>query len=898
MSTPSFIEEAVTKLLQSSDFQNMVIVLPGVRPASFIKKEFVRQGYTGILPQIVTIETWMQEIAGLIRIAGIPLWTRGYEAFMRNPDNQEGFESFLKWFPTLLKDFDDLHTALADVDQLFDYLQSMERLKEWAQEMNIGVSELMINQTGFWAKASVLHRDLNDDLLSAGFAYSGLLFRKAAENIEEYLASTQQHFVFLGFNALTEAEKKILDACEEAGRLTMHWDIDKFFLNNQLQEAGQFLRNYSKSSWGKSLTEQAHNHFSQSKDIEIIGCPNLASQAKVVGKLLEESDPDLLESTAVVLADEQLLPVMLHSLPASVAHINITMGLPLRWIPITGFFNQIIDLHLYRSLSKGFDEYYYKPLVSVLKNPDFQQVFAPEASQILNKIQDSNQVFISPEQLAAYGMKNAYFRIFDTCESAIELLNNLIKFIEYYLENNSVDALQTEYLYRFQEIFTQLRQESEDKFFLREISTLKRLYQQLLSTEELSFLGDPLVGLQLMGVLETRLLDFDQVILCSANEGTLPLGRTENSYVPYEVRRLFHMNTFLENDSIYAYHFYRLIQRCQRVRILYNQDIVNGKEVSRFVKQMQLEGMHDVESKTAISLLSSQNQSDINISKSETVQKRLNDWKNSISPSSLGAYLYDPLEFYKKHIIGYRDENEIEESAGALTLGNAAHKVLEYIYLPYLNKPLTVRNFEEIKQNFPKVLYKILQQELFKESRVHGKNHLVQEVIKAMTERVILNDEKFVKNNGELIFTALEAEISTHHNTIHGVQVGFGGHMDRVEKRDGTVCIFDYKTGNTKSEALNFVSKNNASLNSKAYGMQLLLYAKMYFDNHPYVQELRCGVIPLKKFSTEMLWLHIDKQSLLTRELVDLILPSIDRLIDEILDPEIAFIQNSKKHSK
>ena len=884
----SFLTEVVEDLLtQELDFKHTTLIIPGVRPKAFLRKTFVELGYQGMLPKMITIEELLEEVTGLKMVSGVPLWFAAYNAYQSHKEDPKNFDEFLKFAPILLKDFDDIDASLCDDRGLFDNLISEERIKVWGSSMEVGLSDLMKNHLGFWTDARATFFGLRNILLEEGKAYRGLLAKKASEEIQNFVAKdSSEKYVYIGFNALTHAELNMLQYLIETEKAISYWDADVYYMNNKDQEAGDFLRKYR--ALFPDNFKFIHSNFEKDKALRIVNVPKQETQAKYIGYHLQELTEEEREKTAIVLADEQLLPAVLNALPENIQKLNITMGLPLQMVPISSFFKELFQLHLTREKFDKTGVYYYKNVLNLLQHSNFRGFFLPQAESLLEHLHKHNLIFVSISKLNDLSIENSFYKIFDAPNSVQDLLSNIISWINLIYESGDLPTMDQEYLFRFRSIFMQLNDLVQEHDFIDNFKVLHQLYQQLLVSESVSFVGEPLVGLQLLGMLETRLLDFEHIILASVNEGTLPLGRQENSFIPFDFRVEAKLNTFLDNDAIYAYHFYRLIQRCKSAVFLYNSDSegMGTGEASRFLLQLKLESPHNIIEEIATPSYTKSPTSLLTIEKSDRVLIQLEKWKEKISPSSLGTYLYNPIDFYSRQILRVREEDEVEEVADDRTLGNIVHKVLEKLYSEYIDQILDEHHFKEIEKKQDSVFHRVVEEELLKGHEARGKNIIILKVAQEMISNVIKKDKLLVGDN-ELVIKELEKSHSRDFITPNGNKVSFFGFIDRIDQLNGITRILDYKSGSVNQAELRKTPNNVENLlkdYTGAKAIQLAMYAYM-MD----YKQAKTGIYPLRYFSKDIHYLEWEKNDLLSVEDLEPILTQVGYLIDEILNPEIPF---------
>lgn len=889
----SFLEEVVSDLLnRETDFSNVILVVPGNRPKAFIKKTFKEKEYSGILPSTVSIEEFLMEVSGRQLIKGIPLWFKTFKAYRKMKDAKD-LEDFLRWAPTLLKDFDDIDSSCIEAESLFSGLRSEERIKKWGKTLEIGQNEVLQNHIGFWGMAQTLYQQLHQQLKEDTLAYRGLLSRIALERIKTFSDNTSSHYYFVGFNALTKAEQGVIDHLCLENRAHCYWDTDVYYMENHNQEAGKFLRTYKKKQFHTPFHwEKAY--FEQPKNIEIVSVPKQVSQAKFVGKKLGTFTNEQRKKTAIVLADEGLLPAVLNALPEEVNKLNITMGLPLSSVPVSYFFGTILKLHYNQEKFGQSGYFYYKDVLEVLSNPEFKGKWGAISSSIQQKIIRENKVFVTSEELCAE-VPSLLQPLFESYKAPLPFLEAIVQWIDTLQEKEKMPKVEKEYLFRFQVIFQQLLEINEDEAYLKDFKILKKLYAQIVKSETLSFLGEPLVGLQLLGVLETRLLDFENIIVTSVNEGTFPVGRQENTFIPFVYRTMFGMNTFLENDAIYAYHFYHLLQRSKNVTLIYSTDAEGmGKgEPSRFLLQLEMESPHKISKKIATIEEKTFPTKAIEISKTEKVMERLHQWSRKISPSSLSTYLWNPLDFYERYVLGIRENEEVEEIAGDQTLGTIVHNTLEQLYLPYLGEILNEEIFLRIENNKDKILQHQFNELLLKGNKPRGKNLLIQTVASEMVAKAIEKDKWIAKAN-ELCILDLEREYTADIALPDGRTIRFAGKIDRIDALEGIPRVIDYKTGGFLSTDIQITEKKieHLSLDKKySKAIQLLIYAYLYLSNAQ-EKEVSAGIFPLRYFSREVELLSIGEQTVLTKEAILEPMQQIIALIEEIIDPNVPFIEH------
>lgn len=890
-----FIEKIVKELIDSrADMLQTTIILPGNRPMLFFLQAFQQNLKSSVLPKFLSIDDFVTEISGLRDISQIQLWFAAYNSYKKITEIPDEFENFIKWISTLLKDFDDINSSLVNPREVFDYLISAERIKKWGQEnLEIGSNQMMSKHLHFWKMAGDLFHQLNEDLLNQNKAYRGLIYNRAVKRLPEFIEESNETFVFAGLNALSNAERKIIFDLNKAGKAKLFWDSDTYYMKDENQEAGHFLRKYKNElpEWNWQSDE-----FSRPKKIKTVEIGKRIGQAKYLHKILSEIPQDKISETAVVLADEALLPAVLSAIPQNISKVNITMGFPLDKASMAYFFRSVFELQVNREKLGNGKTFYYKNVLDVISNTIFQETNF-DAGLLNRRIRKENRIFSTSEFIKGELNGSIYKSLFEIHSDPNSFVSYLIQWIDELMQNKQIEIneLDKEYVYRFSLLMNQLADELKDFNSVRDFKTLYLLYNRLLINETVSFVGEPLEGLQLVGLLETRLLDFENVIMTSVNDGVIPPGRTENSFIPYDIRREMGMNTFTENDAVFAYHFYRLLQRAENINLLYNTeaDGLDSGEGSRFIAQIEYESGHSIEKKIAVPEFTAQLHKPFEILKTPAVMEALEKWlEKGISASSLSSYLRNPIEFYQQQILGVKNFEDAEETVGARILGNIVHNSLEELYIPLLGRILTEGDFDALLDNSEDALRNSFESEYGKGDYQRGKNHLVYKIAHSFIQNVIKADQLLSRKN-EFIIHHLECEMFASLNLSGGRVVKLKGFIDRVDELNGVKRIIDFKTGNVTEATLNVSSAKLENIFSDAKfskSLQLIFYAHLYFGNRDDLN-VQFGIYPLKNPKKGLIPLKFDGETTFDAEILKYTNQPLSTLIEEILNPGISFLE-------
>ena len=890
-----FIENVVKDLVQNQkNFINTTLVLPGKRPMLFFKQEFQRQAQNIILPQMKSIEELMSELSGLEIISGINLWFKAYQAYKKIVDKPDSFEDFIKWGPTVLKDFDDIDASLQPAHKVLDYLVSVERINQWGDgKIEIGKNEIIQNHLTFWGIVSKLYFQLQQDLLDSKEGYAGMVFRIASEKVEEIVENRTSHYVFAGFNALTKAEQALIFRLEKENLATLYFDADKYYYENPNQEAGSFLRKYKEKikpiNW-------VVDEFSKPKNLQTIGVAKQVGQAKYIADLIRNLNEDEIKNTALILADESILPAILNSLPENITHLNISMGIPLRSVPLAQFFKSIFELQMNREkLGKG-TMFYFKNVLQILENKTLSLFSTEESRKLIGDIRLQNRIFNSQNSIQNSLGESIFKSIFHIPKSITEFIHHLKNWTDDLLHHPSMnDLLTKEYLFFFKKVFNQLHENLLSVDDIKDYRTLFLLYNKIVSSETISFIGEPLQGLQLMGLLETRLLNFDNIIMTSVNDEILPLGRQNNTFIPYDIRKQMKLNTFTENDSIYAYHFYRLIQRAKNAYFVYDTeaDGMGSGEKSRFLAQIKFESNHEVKETFAAPSFVTKPLKEIIVPKTDETMAKLQNWAEyGISPSSLSTYLRNPLDFYEQRVFNVNEVEEAEEIVSARTLGNIVHGALEDLYTPYIGHILHENDFKNIEKIKDKTLQEHFSKE-YKDGHLDkGPNYLIYKIAERIVDGVLSKDTTTAKEN-EFVIRALESKHEVDFTLTNGKIVKLKGVIDRIDSVNNQIRIIDYKTGyakdiSVKTEEIETVYQKE----DKAKQLQLIFYAHLFYaDKENLTKDIELCIYPIKFPNKDLIKLSVDKNTTIDYSIVKNSTASMSTLIEEILNQEIPFKQ-------
>ncbi len=892
-----FIEKVVNDLLERNcDFSKTYIILPGKRPIVFFRKYFMEKGYEGFMPSFSTIEDFVLDYSGLVRIETIPLWLEAFRIQKKYINPDEKLDDFLKWIPTLLKDFNDIDIFSEAPFKVLDHLASIERIENWGETLDSGDNERLYHKNiKFWENNRILYKELVGSLKEKRLGTQGMILSSAVENLKDTIIPSDEIFVFVGLNAITPKEEKVIKHFISHTLTLLYWDADEYYMKNTSQEAGLFLRSHIQWNYYANRDFQwIENKFSEPKNIHVVSTSQEVAQAKYAGNYLKTLTEEELQQTALVLCDETIFSSVMESLPENVKRVNITMGYPLKNSNLSSFFKQIFQLQIFREKNKSKGFYYYDVL-SVLQNPVIN--YDPVVSGFISEIKNNNHVFISDSLI--YEKLNSWelFFIFSSYEEPVQLIQRLYEYCtgKFWELDDKQPVLKESYL-RFKNLFSVLFSQLTQDVLIDNFSLLQTLYQHILNYEKLDFIGEPLEGLQLMGLLETRLLGFKNVVMLGVNEGILPVGKTDNSFIPFDVKKNYEINTFLENDAIYAYHFYRLLQHAENSILIYNNftEGLNSGEKSRFISQLEFESKYKIKKIVASYSGNLQQEKKLVIKKTPALLEAIHQWlKEPVSPTHLTNYHYNPIGFYLQKILRIGEKQEMEEEMSPLSYGNLIHHTMEALYSPLKGNILTEKDLTLLLTKYPAQLNGYIEKELNPELFERGQNYLQKLLAEKTVEKIILRDLTDVRNGNEIFLKDIEKKIIS---TVEIPGIGFidlKGFIDRWDTFNGQDRIIDYKTSSVgalrfRSEKLNEIQND---LNFKFF-IQLIFYAYMML-NEKLTDSVQVGIWSFKKPFRGTEFLQFDGNNLFTYSQTIELFKEVTGIIQEIADPEIPFIEKT-----
>lgn len=907
----TFLEEVLADVNQHfTALDKLIFVLPSKRAGTFLKNSIVTQTQqTAFLPTIYSIEDFVAHVSGISYASATEQLFSLYNAYCNVTETPESFQSFTQWGQTMLSDFNEIDRYLIDSAKIFNYLGDIQELSQWY--VSSDKTPMVESYVAFWKNLEPLYHEFNSLLLHKKLGHQGLVYRKANEGIKPYIQQTNQQHIFIGFNALNTAESNIIQQLLEAEKGHVYWDNERNYIADYIHDAGLFMRQHLKE-WPylkKAGLKGVQNYTDRTKTITTVGVPKNVSQAKYVGSLLkelQENSSKELANIAVVLGDETLLNPVLNAVPNTIDRVNITMGYPLKSTPLASFFNQLFELYL-QEKPQGWS---HQQVLGILTQPYAQRLIDVDekhnTAQLRNTIMQRNWTYITLDKLEPYSkqMPSLAFLFFSspTPLQFITNIQSLIPALKTVLMAQN-DSLGLEYLFHFNTLFNQIKELLIKHHFINSLKALHELFTELIQVETLDFQGEPLEGVQIMGMLESRNLDFETIIITGVNEGILPAGKSNNSFIPFDVKKYFGLPTFKEKDAVYTYHFYRLLQRAKKVYLVYNTapDVLLGGEKSRLITQLETATPPNttIHSYSGSAAIQSEPKTPTTIEKTPQLLARLKAIATQgFSPSSLSAYIRNPMGFYQQRVLGINDTLAVEDTIAHNTFGTIVHECLETLYTPFIGKQLTAEN---IKSMLPKIAHEVEKQ--FKLNYAdgdfsQGKNLIAYHVIIRYITNYLQQEQATVtKHQIKIIGLEKKMEVTLHIPTLP-FPVKLKGTIDRIDECDGQLRIIDYKTGKValgNVQIAEWETLITEEKQSKAF--QLLCYALMYENTNPN-QTITAGIFSFKNASAGLLQFGIKAsprartaENTINKNVLELFKNELDKLITEICSAETPFIE-------
>ena len=852
-----------------AEVSRLAFVFPNRRTGLFFQKYLSEVADTPLFsPIILTINDLFIQLSGKQSADRISMLFILYDIYIRQSGSTETFDEFLYWGEMLLNDFDDIDKYMANARMLFSNVTDLREIENdfdflsdeqiaairsfWSSFYPRGDTPNQQQFLAVWQVLYDLYEEFRATLAAEGKGYEGMIFREVVESMErgESPDLPYEQIVFVGLNALSVSEERFLAQLQKREIADFYWDYVSDKVTDPDNKASYFVSRNLKS-FPSSMKLPPEEKVKT--EIEVIGIPSGIGQAKHVYTLLsdwckeaEMSSEEALR-TAVILPDEHLLIPVLNAIPEQIRRINVTMGYPLAGTPVASLIEYILALQKNVRYIDRNPLFYFRDVLPVLNHRYILSTSPEIISSLVKEITENNKIYISHTELEKTPLLEILFTPVTGVEAfsdyLIKVLEELNKVMSALSDEEEEDApqrtndLEQEFIFHYFTTVNRMKEVMKDARIEMKIDTFFRLLKRVTDTITIPFHGEPLSGLQIMGVLETRALDFDRLIILSMNEGIFPQRKAANSFIPYNLRRGFGLPTYEHQDSVWAYHFYRLIERASHVSLLYDtrSNGLQTGEVSRFVHQLHYHYEVPMRDKLVVYNVSSSKTPPLAVPKREDIMRRLDAYRKggskAISASAINTYLDCPLKFYFSVVEGIREEEEVSETIESDVFGSILHKVMEELYKPFQGKMVTVDLLKAIRKDtalLTGAIARAFASEFFKTEVVRsltGQNYLIGEMIRKYVEKILERDGKLTP----FVYIESERKINGLISLSDHSEIRLKGFIDRVDEVLDAIRIIDYKSGSGTTTFSSIESLFNKEEKDRAKAvMQVFMYCWMY----------------------------------------------------------------------
>lgn len=868
------------------EVSNFTFVFPNKRAGRFFLKYLAEVAAKPIFsPSITTISDLFSALSELQTADRIRLLFVLYDCYRKVSRSGESFEDFMFWGEILLNDFDDVDKSMVDAKQLFHNIQDLREIDSsfsylteeqiaiirrfWANFLPITEGDKAKHDfLEIWEVLYTLYTNFKEQLRAEGLGYEGMIFREVADKAKalELSLSKYDRLIFIGLNGHTRSEEMLLEYAKKQHIADFYWDYASPLVREHGNPASFFMRK-NELNFRSQLDLKDEDIPASKTEIQLIGIPSFVGQAKQIHPILSQlirqgelGDTHLVPNTAIVLANENLLLPTLYSIPQEVDKINVTMGYGLANSSIVALMNQIFEVQKNFRMTNGKLGVYFRYVFPILTHSYIAKIVGEKANKMRREILAYNRLVVPVEDLKIHPLLEMIFSPITDSLSIPDCLKKILSYLHRSLSaieitenedeteksNVASEDIECEFIIHYYKAVNRIEETMKNLNIEIQTDTFFRLLKKLMANVSVSFEGEPLSGLQVMGVLETRAIDFENLLLLSMNEGTFPKKKAANSFIPYHLRKGFGLPTYEFQDSVFSYHFYRMIFRAKKVFMLYDTrtENLNSGEVSRYFYQLKhLYPEHfDIHEQIVVYEVPAQSTETIVVKKTPEIMRRLSaflkDGDRALSASAINNYLDCPLQFYLSIVEKLGTEDELSEKVESNVFGSIYHSVMEWIYDEFNGKPVTADVLRTILKNekyIESLLERSFAKHYFKDESnlrpLNGQILLIAEVLKKYVMQTIRYDIKHTP------FTYIESEkkFNELYQLPSGKEVSLKGFIDRTDEFQGRTRIIDYKTG--KGDFLSFVNLSdlfNAEIKKRPKAvMQVFLYSLIYAKKNP-----------------------------------------------------------------
>jgi hypothetical protein len=909
------------------NLKHLTIVLPSERAKKYIAASLFRKYKKPILaPEMITIDRWIKELSEKTVIDKTRAIVRLFRVQLENltSDKDKSFDEFLSWGSILLSDYDEIDRYLLSSQQVFKNLADIKEIENWSFG-NENLSEGQKRFMEFWDRLPDYYARLNESLEKENVCYMGKAYRYVAENIDVvFKHDKNRQFLFAGFNALSKAEIKIMKQLHTLGRAHILINADKFYLDNPSHEAGRFLRQLKTELDVKTLPFVEDNLSTAEKNIRIIECAQQTGQVKAAATILSNFTKEEIDETMILLADESLITPLLKNLPKNIGHANITLGLPLRNTSLRTWVDLLFTIQENKTRFRT-EGIYIQDLQKIWNHPFLTAILSADEKKMITDLEKNlisrNSIFQTASKINIGKVPDKILQLLTT-----NWKNNWVNSLQFIREINDVlyqnfketDDFEKAIIQGFDHALQDFENLVKEGLPEMNLKSFKFLFQQHWNTKNIAYHGNPLEGLQIMGLLETRLLDFKKIIILGLNEGKMPPTNPIQTMIPMDLRNYFGLPTPRDKQGLFAHHFYRLLHECEEMWVTYTsaQESIGSNEASRYLLQLELElnrinpNLKFERQFYSIPNETSETESKQQVEKTSAIIERMDEmFSRSVSASALNKYLNCPLDFYYQRILDFGEEEAIEEEVESNTFGTFIHNVLEELFKRFarhdkegvkrIPQPPSITSFDiddMLKQHEELIRKEFLKHfDNDKDAFATGKNLLSFQMALELTERILRQEKKFLMEQKDPVFIEylelelhadMEVEIHGRKKTLH-----FKGFMDRIDSIGNKVRIIDYKSGKVKDADVTISEiKDDSKLihyfGGTKHAVQLIMYCYLYKENFGELPA-EASIYSLINISEGTFPLQSKKQTV--AEIVELFPLFIQQLFEEIYNEEIPF---------
>ncbi len=878
------------------DLSNIHLVLPGKRAGLFLKKYLFQIANEPLIaPKVLILPEWLQMISGMRSIQGFEATIQLYKAYISVVDQPEKFSSFIKWSSQLLNDFNDVDQHLIVASDLYKNIRDIKDIDAWSLHQD-PLSDDQKKFLVFWEDLiRIYHQFSENSQADQKYSYAQLTKKLA---LEGNLTSEAKSTYFIGLSNFTPAEQKIIDRFKKLHPDTfILWDIDPYYVQNPSHEAGYFFR--EKIRAGQTLTmedclSQEERNVFEYKTNTALG------SAAIIGEMVSSLSIEEREKTALVMTDVQMLQPLITHIKEDV-NINVALGWNIKNTGVYQLFTSYLSFCIKTQSQKRI---YHKDLIRWIEQPIIRPFTEPWRQAFIDELIKRKSPYFSMNQIQNW-LNDEHNRwksiaphlgLLDIAEANFQqILDNLSVLNQWILEQEELDPLSKECAWQWDEKMEVVKNYIQQNTFLQDPESLDVLIQQVISKDNITLEGEPLHGLQILGMIETRALDFDHVIFVNATEDSMPGQSNMQTLIPFELRKAFGLPMPGDRESSYAYNFYRLLHRSKKISFFYPSTTSDFRSVekTRYLQQLEWEWRDYNKNihwhKKQLSLPASPGLSFEEIVKADALsaQQLRNKFEQGISPSAINKYLQCPLEFYYRYVLGLGEINEMEEQMDAATIGSNVHTVLENWHKEKINQTLTLDDIQLWREELETALQNVFLQQN-PNGTIEGYNLLAFEAAKKMIERVLTYDEALIKSGKAPYIVATEKEFKLGLNLPNGHSVMLQGKVDRIHKNGNTIVILDYKTGKAEKKDLTLPDPDIRNLfnGKKSKLLQILMYGYLAHRTEDWgYHQMEVGLFPLAKPDAQPVFIE-DRNSIFNPEFMSTFETGLLELLQSIEDRE------------